>query len=288
MREQMEAVMSEEHEMVASNETKGIGNGCRRAFWWVIRLLVVISFGVGVGAGVYYGVPALYRGVIEPTRRNTQRIADLEGALAQEQEASGKQLEQSDNRLADVEGKLAQQAEDLATLQAEMATLEGEQDDLRAEIGILGRLADQMESLAIELEDTVARVDGVEMILETSGAPAQQLEHRIQLIRAMTILTRARLWLVQDDLGTAAEDIEDARAVLLDALRDATDEDIEKLEPIVRRLDLALDDIRVSPSVAADELEIAWKLLSEAATPPATEAEDILKDTLEESTYDSR
>jgi chromosome segregation ATPase len=284
----MEAVMSEEHEMVASNETTRIGNGCSRAFWWVIRLLVVIIFGIGVGAGVYYGIPALYRGLIEPTRQNTKRISDLEGALAQEQEVSRKQIEWSDDRLAVVEGKLAQQVEDLATLQAEMATLVEEQADLRAEIGILGRLADQMESLAIEMEETVARVDGVETVLETSGVPAQQLEHRIQLIRAMTILTRARLWLVQDNLGTAADDIEDAKAVLLDAIRDATDEEIEELEPIVRRLDLALDDIRVSPSVAADELEIAWKLLSEAATQPATAAEDMLEDTFEESPDDSR
>jgi chromosome segregation ATPase len=284
----MEAVMSEEHETVASNETKGIGNGFRRAFWWVIRLLVVIIFGIGVGAGVYYGIPALYRGIIEPTRRNTQHIADLEEAIAQMQDASRKQLEGSDDRLADVEGKLAQQAEEMATLQAEMATLEEEQSDLATEINVLGRLADQVESLAIEFEETVARVDGVEMILETSGVPAQQLEYRLQLIRSMTILTRARLWLVQDNLGTAAEDIEDARAVLLDALRDAMVEDVETLEPIVRRLDLALDDIRVSPSVAADELEIAWKLLSEAAAPPATEAEDVLEDTLEENAHDSR
>ena len=284
----MEAVMSEEHETVASNESQGIGDGFRRAFWWMIRLLVVIILGIGVGAGVYYGIPALYRGVIEPTRRNTQHIVDLEEAIAQMQNASQVQLEQSNDRLAEVEGKLAQQAEDLATVQAEMAALEGEQSDLVAEIDVLGRLADQVKDLAIELEETVARVEGVEIILETSGVPAQQLEYRIQLIRAMTILTRARLWLVQDNLGMASEDIEDARAVLLDSLSDATNEDIETLEPIVRRLDLALDDIRVSPSVAADELEIAWKLLGEAATPPATEAEDLIEETLEESPDESR
>lgn len=280
--------MSEEHETVASKETVGFGNGFRRAFWWVIRMLVVIIFGIGVGAGVYYGVPALYRGIIEPTRRNTQQIVDLEETITQMQDASQTQLEQSNDRLADVEGKLAKQAEDLATAQAEMATLEEGQSDLAAEIGVLGRLTDQVEGLAIELEETVARVEGVEIILETAGVPTQQLEYRIQLIRAMTILTRARLWLVQDNLGTASEDIEDARAVLLDILYDATEEDIEMLEPIVRRLDLALDDIRVAPSVAADELEIAWKLLSEAATPPATEAEDLLEETLEESPDESR
>jgi len=41
----------------------------------------------------------------------------------------------------------------------------------------------------------------------------------------------------------------------------------EELVQIIERLDLALVDVRTSPIVAADELEIAWKLLVEATNP---------------------
>ena len=44
----------------------------------------------------------------------------------------------------------------------------------------------------------------------------------------------------------------------------ATAEEVEILTPILKRLELAIDDIQHSPVIAADELEIAWKLLIEA------------------------
>ena len=52
-----------------------------------------------------------------------------------------------------------------------------------------------------------------------------------------------------------------------DAEQDGED---EVLEQIVERLDLALMDIRTTPIVAADELEIAWKLLVEVTKPASS------------------
>jgi hypothetical protein len=76
---------------------------------------------------------------------------------------------------------------------------------------------------------------------------------------------------VQDNLGLAAQDIEVARSVL--AAVQSTPSAANEIVPlVVERLDLALVDVRVAPIVAADELEIAWKLLLTATEPLTPEA----------------
>jgi predicted alternative tryptophan synthase beta-subunit len=82
----------------------------------------------------------------------------------------------------------------------------------------------------------------------------------------MTMITKARLWLIQDNLGQAAEEISAVRELLANSVVDMNVVD-EELVQIIERLDLALVDVRTSPIVAADELEIAWKLLVEATNP---------------------
>ncbi|NIS82385.1 MAG: hypothetical protein GTO14_19755 [Anaerolineales bacterium] len=241
--------------------------GCQRVSALLLRFLVVITLGVVLGAGAYYGVPRLYRDFIAPTQENQQRIADLETTLTREKETVGKQISQVGDRLADIEGRLAKQGEDLAGVQAVVEGLRNVQLEHADEISGLETMADSLAGLETDFKEMEDRLGELEVSLSELEIPAGRIGQQLQLIRAMTLLARARVSLLQDNLGLAAADIEAASDVLAEMIDAGTEEDSSILSPILTRLELALEDIRVSPVIAADDLEIAWKLLVEATSP---------------------
>jgi chromosome segregation ATPase len=234
---------------------------------FILRFIFVVVFGVVLGAALYLGVPALYRSTIEPMRANTERIEELQETLAMGLSTSEKQVERLGERLVEAEGRLAEQGETTAALQAE---LDGVLDDQASEISKLGVVSDQLEAITADLDETIDRVELLEVTLSEVDFPAVEFRRQVRMISAMTMITKARLWLIQDNLGQAAEEISAARELLANSVVDMNVVD-EELAQIIERLDLALADVRTMPIVAADELEIAWKLLVEAANPlPST------------------
>jgi diketogulonate reductase-like aldo/keto reductase len=94
----------------------------------------------------------------------------------------------------------------------------------------------------------------------------------------MTLLSRAQFWLSEDNLGQASEDVTSARAMIFaqaEKWREETEygDRVTVLDEIVSRLDIALEDIRTQPSIAEDEIEIAWKLLIVVTAPEHLGAE---------------
>jgi len=235
-----------------------------RVIRFLLRLLIVVLLGGVFGAAVYFGVPTLYRSAIEPMQVNAQRIAELEQALDQVQTTARRQVEQAGERLVEIEGRLAEQGEALAMMQAELEVVQTSLEGQRDRVSRLRNVVDRVEDLTYDMDKTVARVEMLESTLAEVELPAASIGRQLQLIRAMTLLTKARLWLVQDNLGLAAEEISTARDLLAEVVGAEQDGDDEALGQIVDRLDLALADVRTTPIVAADELEIAWKLLIEA------------------------
>lgn len=232
----------------------------QRAVRLLVRLLFAALLGIGLGIAAYVGAPALYRHYIEPVQVNSQRLTDLEQAFRQSQEADRQERTALHERLTELESDLATQAEALAGLQAQV---ERQGDDLNALAGVPDRLA----ALEGDLEQTLADIASLEGSLATADGPTQRLARQLQLIRAMELLTRARLWLTQSNLGLAASDIESARQVLLEAAEAAPEEEALPIHAIIDRLDTALTDLQTSPIVAADDLEIAWRLLFSATAP---------------------
>src|SRR3990172_1346815 len=80
---------------------------------FLLRLLFVLMVGLGLGLAVYFGVPAVYRKYVEPVQANTERLAEVEAALAGYQEQSRGGRAGLDARLAQIEGQLARQTEAL-------------------------------------------------------------------------------------------------------------------------------------------------------------------------------
>lgn len=241
-------------------------SGCQRVVRVILRLAVILVLGITLGAGIYFGVPRLYRDFIAPIQENQQRLTDLELALEKEKESASRQIAQLGDRLAEVEGRQAMQAEELAAAQASLESLRTLQTEQASELARLDDLAEELAGLSQDYQEIETRLTALESDLTSLEIPAGRIGRQLQLIRVMTLLTRARLSLVQDNLGLAAADIETATQILAETIASGSQVDALTLNPILDRLELALEDVRLSPVIAADELEIAWKLLVEATS----------------------
>lgn len=198
----------------------------------LLRLALVVILGVALGAGAYFGVTFALRQLSEPTRQNSARIAALE------------------TQLPEAESRLAEQQELVAELQSQL-------EDLQAQLGDQGRgqdqLASQLTTLADQLDDLTKRIQ--------DDSQTQELRGDLQLTRAMVSLVRARLWLVENNLGLAIAEVERARELLQPLAAEQPGEG--NLQAAIERLDFALIELNTRPLVAADDIEIAWKLLVE-------------------------
>jgi len=198
----------------------------------LLRLALVVLLGVALGAGAYFGVTLAIRQLGEPTRQNSARIAALEA------------------QLPEAVSRLAEQQESVAELQVQL-------EDLQAQLGDQGRgqdqLGSQLTALADQLEDLTKRIE--------ENTQAHQLRGDLQLTQAMLSLVRARLWLVENNLGLAIAEVERARELLQPLA--AEQPEGSNLQAAIERLDFALIELNTRPLVAADDIEIAWKLLVE-------------------------
>lgn len=252
-------------------EARGNGGGAGMTALKVIRVLLrlifVVLLGIGLGAAAFYGGPALYRNFVEPVQQNSRRIVELEQELAQLRQEARQQSADQAARMGELEGDLAALQESLAALESRTEALE---QDLAAQQETLDRLealTRRVQALERDLGRTQDAVGELGLTLESRTTPAEVLARRLQLLRAMELVTRARLWLIQDNLGQAAEDVAQARDIVAAVIEGAPEEEAEALQPILDRLDQVLEDVRTAPLVAADDLEVAWELLVQATAP---------------------
>jgi hypothetical protein len=265
----------------------------QRFFRFLLRIVVIIVLGIGLGAGVFYGSQKLYRDFIATAQENRERLDQLENDLSLSDEMIETQMDQLEERLVELEGRLAVQAEDLAALEARTDSIRSLQDAQEDEVSELSFLPDDITDLEGTMLQLVNEVNAINAELAARGLPADQIQFQLQLVRTMTLLTRARVSLIHDNLGLASEDISAATEVLNVMIEQGTQEEISIVEPILNRLELALEDITKSPVIAADELEIAWKLLIEATdysempVPTATPEADPTETAPEEDSDDT-
>ncbi len=235
-----------------------------RIFGFFLRLIFVILIGVGIGVGAYYGIPALYRDFIQPIQTNTQRISALEENLASVQVDIREKQSFFSKGIADVEGEVASQREELSAINAQGEGLKTSVDEIQSELERIQSLSERIQALEGDLEDLGERLNTLETAVEEDNPPIEEIRRQIQLIRVMELVTRARMWLIQDNFGEAKDDLAVAKEAL--EILEANQGD-ETLAPIIERLDQILFEISLSPVIAADDLEIVWQLLILATTP---------------------
>lgn len=258
-----------EHENTSVSEGRKKTSFGRRFLRLLSRMLLVAILGVLLGAGGYYGIPAIYRGFIQPVQTNSQRITSLEQEISALKSSIQDKDSQTAVELADLQGRLAEQREAIAELLVQDESMRASFDDLKGRLEDLETLPKRAAAIETAQKQLQDRFEQMELSLEEVDSPVKKLSRQYQLLRVMELVTRARFWMVQNNLGLAAEDVASARRILSMVLEEAPE--MGELLAIIERFDLVLFELPQRPVIAADDLEIAWKLLILATEPQSGE-----------------
>jgi hypothetical protein len=211
----------------ARSEPKAQG-GFRRFMRGLFRALLWLALIAGIGAAAWaavtYGLPYIQRTFIDPLNANTAQIEEIAAQQAEDLAALDERILAIDNQLELIEVDLAGKDERIAQLASDLAALE-----------------------------------------ESSNAGQQalaaQIREETEIIYALELIDRARLYLSQSNFGLAREDIMLASERLSGLLEEVDESREIQLSKVIDRLDLASSILPEYPVVAANDLEIAWYLL---------------------------
>lgn len=214
-------------------------------FRFLLRLfLLLIVLGL-LGIALYMLLPVLYQRYIRPVERNTAQVQELQSWR-----------EQTEQELADLQSKLGS----LEDAQSQQDRALAELDERM--IGIETEIAARSESLAA-LEDLQSEMEA------QNQAISAELERQINLLKAMELLSRARMSMYQSNFGLAQQDVQIARDLLAEAVEEAPEALAAELEAVILRLDMTLANLPDFPVAASDDLDIAWQILL-SGMPPVT------------------
>jgi uncharacterized coiled-coil protein SlyX len=213
------------------------GQRARRFFGCLFSLILVLVVLGALAAGLYFGLPLAYQRYILPVQENTTQ---LERLLAQ-----GSQNEQTISdlrtRLSAIEAEQSRQADSLAELDGRISGFE-------EEIGAHTRSLEALEKMQA-------------MLQSQNDATNAEFGRQINLLKAMELLSRARLFMYQSNYGLARQDVQNARDLLATVQPDAPDSLADDLQAVILRLDLTLSNLPDFPVAASDDLDIAWQIL---------------------------
>lgn len=232
----------------------------KRSPSWVLRLgrwlLALVIIG-GLGFGVYLLWPSIDERFLQPVSNNSDDILTLTD-----------RIDALEARVAEVESRTARIVEDGQTNTTGVEAVEG-----------------QLAELDAKLDAQLARIEGLEdtafALAAADEVAAARTEHEVTVLRAMGLMSRARLSLYQANYGLAQQDLAAARGVLSEI--EAPDATIRQVLDRIDASSAALPDL---PVPAAADLDIAWQLLvgDISATPSSTVATDSTTTTAPEAT----
>jgi chromosome segregation ATPase len=259
-----------------------------RLLGFILRLFFVVVIGAALGAGLYFGILALYRSYIQAVQTNAERISTLEARLEQDEQQSKQRLDvlaarlgtletlgdaqkaalaEQLSRLEAVESAQSTQAaslEALSKLPAGLEALQSSLDTYQSDLETIQKTQAALQADVKALRDSAAANEARLQALEAGWAgvesPLAALQRDLQLFKVMELITRSRFSLAQNNLGLARQDIQTGREVALALQAAATGDQQTLLGEIAARLEAALRALPARPVAAADELDGAWSL----------------------------
>ena len=225
------------------------GERVGRFFRFLLRLVLLLIFLGLLSVALYLALPWLYQRFIQPVEQNTAQVQELQ---SWQEEAQG-QLEDLQTRLNTIESTQNEQDQSLTELDKRLIDVETEINARTESLAALERLQSKLE--------------------EQNQAVSAELERQIELLKAMELLSRARLSMYQSNFGLARQDIQIARDILAGIEPEALGTLSQELSAVIVRLDMTLSNLPNFPVAASDDLDIAWQILLSGmpeGTPTAT------------------
>ncbi len=256
----------------------------------LFRLALLVLIIAAIVLGAYQGIPLLYNNYVLPLQQNTRDIGDLRARQDQTAGQVTERLNDVRERIDQLEVVSDQDKQTIAELQTQIQELEAllvaqqgelseamaqseEQDEalqqtldsLSESLGemdtALGSLEDSIGELAGEVDENRAQSDALALAFADAENPINTLRRELQLVKAMELITRSRLFLSERNLGLLEQDLLAARELLLGLQGDVLDYQEDALTAVIERLDLALGNLPDELDLAENDLEVAWQLL---------------------------
>jgi chromosome segregation ATPase len=246
----------------------------------LFRLFVIVVVLGLLGLAVFYGVRQVNH-YYESTQQSLRRLQDAQAGQRESARQMAENIEALKKRLNAIEIQNDNQKQAISELAGQFSDLQNEQQAFMEELETgqneeqetldayderLEQLGDELDALASQveqsdeqLEDLNEQLTAVEETLESGDVSVAVLRRELQVVKAMELLTRSRLFLVENNLGLAQDDLQSARDLL--AALAVPDYQQASLDEIIMRLNLALENLPEAPILAAEDLEIAWQLL---------------------------
>jgi chaperonin cofactor prefoldin len=277
-------------------EKQSFGDRLAIAFLAFLRALVtllVIVLVIGlIAAAVIYGGPALYQQYVTPIQNNLTQLQNDYAQQAQTNQQLSQRMDGLQSRITDLESQRDGDKQALDELKVQITSLASTQQTSQqawqntqtAGKSALDQLTSRLAALemqSVNLQQAIDRTDNnlsdMATAVQSDNLPVAVLRRELQLVKAMEYLTRARISLIANNLGSAQTDIQAAHDLLTNLESLVPDYQTSALEAIISRLELALGNLPKSPVLASDDLEIAWQLLQkglpeEAGLTPAPTA----------------
>ena len=264
-----------------------------RLLRFLVRLLLAVLFGLGLGAVLFFGIPALYREFIQPVRDHTVQLRLLEAEQKNAATQAAGQIFDLTARLESLEGQSDANKAAAAELKALQTAVSSAEDNLSAQatssadqiLGIATLQAGQQKAqTSLDknkqiLIDSISSLDTRMNALETAqanSATSQEMTDQVRLLRSMQLVLRAEFYLGQNNYGLASQDVNSALGLLKEiAPTLPAGQSTDALEA-AGYLESALGDLPDRPVTANAKLQTAWEVLlgySPTATPTAVATE---------------
>ncbi len=200
----------------------------------LVSLLILLSL---LSLALYLTLPWLYQTFITPVEQNTVQVKELQS-------------------------KQAKTEQELADLQTKLGTIETVQNGHDGSLTELNkRLSDIETEIAARTKSLTKLEEMQSKLQEQNDTNAAELDRQINLLKAMELLSRARLFMYESNFGLARQDVQIGRDLLAKIQPDAPRPLSDELKAVVQRLDMSLSNLPDFPVAASDDLDIAWQIL---------------------------
>ncbi len=200
----------------------------------------------------------------------TQRLSDLIvrlDALEIQSDTDKQSIADLQTQLTAAEEALQEQATSLENVPALQVAL----DEYGA---ALTALETWLEDYDANLEGLQSEVDKLSQSAEANSAEIQvlgeklhtqdtlfTLRNELELLKAMELITRARVSIGQNNIGLAQDDLRAARELLTALGAEVLEYQATALADIILRLEMAEQNLVEAPDLVDQDLEVAWQLL---------------------------
>jgi len=256
----------------------------------LLRLILIILIGILIGAGLYFGFKYVYNQVVTPIQQNQAEIQSLNTRVNQQWDLLNEKNIDLEERLTQIENdqdllnnqvseiltKIDQNAADLEAFDLKFNDLVEKTDNLERGIQDLAKQDEEFQNLNEEIQTSLENMD-----VDNKVKPLQQ---EIAIFKILLQINRSRLFLVQDNLGLAEQELLIADE-MFESLSEISPENEEEIASWNARLNLAINHLPNNPALANDDLEILWTMMSNGFTEAdeLTESESLDETAVEET-----